>query len=191
MPQRPRVSVYIATSLDGFIAEPGGGLGFLDRVRGDGTEDHGYGAFMATIDAIVLGRVTYDVVLGFGDGAWPFHGKRVVVLTRRPLTPRHGEATHAGALAPLAAALAARGVRRVYLDGGAAVRQGLREDLVDDLVLSTVPVVLGAGIPLFGDLPRLDFRPEASRVFATGLVQTVYTRAREGVGPRPDFGGSA
>ena len=174
---RPRVSVYIAVSLDGFIAEVGGGLGVLDGLRGDGTEDHGYAAFMATIDALVLGRTTYDQVLGFGE--WPFTGKSVVVLTHRPLTPTHGERAHAGALAPLLAELAANGCRRVYLDGGVAVRTGLAEDVVDDLTLSTVPVLLGRGVPLFGpDVPRRDFTPVSTQLFSTGLVQTRYDRRR-------------
>lgn len=174
---RPRVSVYIAVSLDGFIAEEGGGLGFLERVQGDGSGDYGYAAFLATVDALVVGRTTYDQVLGFG--AWPFAGKTVVVLTHRPLAPAHGERAHAGALAPLLAGLAGEGCLRVYLDGGVAVRAGLVEDVVDELTMSTVPLLLGRGVPLFGpEVPRRDFAPVGVQMFASGLVQARYERRR-------------
>jgi dihydrofolate reductase len=168
-----RISVFVGVSIDGFIASEDGGLDFLDPYGG---EEHGYEEFIRSIDAIVVGRTTYDTVLAFPD--WPYEGKRVVVLTHRPLVPRRGETTHAGALAPLAAGLAAEGVRRVYLDGGVAIRQGLDEDLVDDMTISTVPVTLGAGRPLFGGTPHTTrWTLTSFRSLSSGLVQGRYERA--------------
>lgn len=170
-----RVRVFVGVSIDGFIARPDGGLDFLTGFETG--EDAGYEAFMAGIDALVVGRATYDQVCGFPT--WPYAGKRLIVLTHRPLDPRHGETAHAGPLAPLCAALAAEGVRAIYLDGGVAVRQGLDEDLVDDLTITTVPRTIGAGRPLFGGAPTLRAWTLAGvRSFASGMVQVRYERAR-------------
>jgi dihydrofolate reductase len=169
-----RISVFVGVSLDGFIAGQDGSLDFLRPFEG---EDHGYQEFMHSIDAIVVGRATYDAVLGFA--AWPFADKRVVVLTHRPLRALHGETSHAGLLAPLARRLAAEGVRRVYLDGGVAIRQGLDEDLVDDMTISTVPKSIGVGRPLWGGIPRMvDWVLASQRSYPSGMVQVRYKRAR-------------
>ena len=169
-----RISVFVGVSIDGFIARENGSLDFLAPFEG---EDHGYQEYMRSVDALVVGRATYETVLGFNK--WPWQGKRVVVLTHRPIDARHCETTHTGTLAPLAALLAAEGVRRVYLDGGVAIRQGLDEDLVDDMTISTVPKTIGAGRPLFGGAPRTAAWTLTSvRGFASGLVQARYERAR-------------
>lgn len=177
---RPKVSVYIATSVDGYIAREDGGLDFLERASGSGG-DYGYAEFAATVDALVIGRATYDTVLGFASteaAEWPFAGKRVVVLTHHALEPRHGEERHEGALAPLLERLGAEGVRHVYLDGGVAVREGLAEGVVDALTISIVPVVLGSGRPLFrAGLPELSLRLVSAQPYSTGLVQVRYERA--------------
>lgn len=174
--KRPVVSVFIATSLDGFIAREDGTIDWLDCVSAPG-EDYGFQAFFDGVDTLVMGRKTYDTVLGFPD--WPFAGKRVVVLTHRALAPRHGERAHAGALAPLLAALHAEGAKRVYLDGGQAIRQGLAENVVDDMTLSTVPVLLGRGRPLFAaEVPASTWDLVDSRAYASGLVRCTW-RARD------------
>jgi dihydrofolate reductase len=175
--QRPQVAVFLAVSLDGFIAGPGDSLDWLAPYQGG--DDYGYAGFAAGIDAIVMGRRTYDVARGFRP--WPYAGRRVVVLTHRLLpadhAAAHGLRTHAGALDALWPALAADGVRHVYLDGGAAVRQGLREGCVDELTLSLIPCVLGAGVPLFGEpLPGSQWTLLRSRAAARGVVQSVYRR---------------
>lgn len=175
---RPQVSVYIAVSLDGFIARENGSLDWLNRVHGTGDEDYGYRAFMDTIDAVVMGRNTYDTVLGFEE--WPFTRKRVVILTGRPMAPKHAETTHSGELRPLLEALGKLSVRRIYLDGGITVRQGLAEGVVDDLTLSWIPVLLGKGKPLFGGgTPESDWRLADAKGFPSGLVQACYRRSRE------------
>jgi dihydrofolate reductase len=164
--------VFIATSVDGFIARTDGGIDWLSIVERPG-EDYGYTRFFSSIDALIVGRRTYDVALGFP--AWPYDGKRCVVLTHDPPPARHGERFHTGAPAPLLAALHAEGVRRVYVDGGAVIRLFLGEDLIDDLTLSIVPIVLGGGIPLFdASVPSRALRLAASQAFPSGLVQLSY-----------------
>jgi len=169
-----KISVFVGVSIDGFIAREDGSFDFLTPFEG---HDHGYVDFMRTVDALVVGRATHDTALAFDS--WPWEGKRVVVLTHRPLEARHGEAIHAGALAPLAARLAAEGVRRVYLDGGVAVRQALDEDLVDDMTISTVPRTIGNGRRIFGGLPSTTAWTLVSAcTYANGIAQSRYARAR-------------
>lgn len=171
---RPVVRVYIAVSLDGCNARDNGALDWLEPMQVAG-EDYGYAEFYAGIDALIIGRATYDSVLAFPQ--WPFGGKPVTVLTHRALAPRHGELVHAGALQPLVERFAAAGLRNVYLDGGQAIRQGLQENLVDELTLNIVPVLLGRGRPLFAPtLPGSDWTLVSSCSFASGLVQNRYRR---------------
>ena len=172
---RPRCSVFIATSLDGFIARADGAIDWLSIVETPG-EDYGYARFFAGVDALILGRRTYDTALGFP--AWPFGGKRCVVFTHDPPAARHGERFHSGSPAALLAELHAAGVARAYVDGGALIRSFLREDLIDDITLSIVPVLLGDGIRLFdASVPARRLRLTDSRAFASGLVQVQYERA--------------
>ncbi len=161
-------SVFIAASLDGYIARPDGGLDWLKAVERPG-EDYGYAGFAATVDALVIGRRTYDTVLGFD--AWPYPGKRVIVMTHRPLVARHGEEPFEGSPAELVRRL--EGVRRVYVDGGDVIRQFLAAGLIDDLTLSIIPVLLGDGVPLFGGAAH-GLRLEGTRSFDSGLVQLRY-----------------
>jgi dihydrofolate reductase len=169
---RPRCSVFIATSLDGFIARRDGAIDWLSIVEAAG-EDYGYAKFFGDVDALILGRGTYDTALTFP--AWPYGDKRCVVLTHGSRESRHGERFHAGAPGPLLAELHAAGVRRIYVDGGAVIRQFLREGLLDDLTLSIVPVLLGDGIPLFdASVPTQRLRLASSASFPSGLVQLRY-----------------
>jgi dihydrofolate reductase len=171
---RPLVAVYLGVSLDGQIARSDGRLEWLDRFATSG-EDYGYDAFISSIDAIILGRNTYETALGFG--IWPYRNLRVIVLTHRPLDARHGEIAYEGELAPLLKKLHEDGVRKAYLDGGAAIRQGLRENVVDELTLSWIPTVLGSGRPLFAEgFPESAWRLAASKAFPSGLVQATYQR---------------
>ena len=169
---RPRCSVFIAASLDGFIARRDGGIDWLSIVETPG-EDYGYARFFAAVDALVLGRGTYDTVRGFA--AWPYGDKRCVVLAHDPPEAQHGETFHAGPPAPLLERLHADGVRRVYVDGGAVIRQFLGDGLIDDITLSIIPVILGDGIRLFdGGGPERRLRLQGSQAFASGLVQLTY-----------------
>jgi dihydrofolate reductase len=168
-------SVFIATSLDGYIARENGALDWLPA--GDG-EEHGYTEFMATIDVVVIGRMTYETVLGFD--AWPYVGRRVVVLSSRPLAPSPQEGavfeTMSGAPADIVSRLAARGLRHAYVDGGVTIQRFLAAGLLQRLTITRIPVLLGRGIPLFGDVPH-DIRLDhvATRAYRTGMVQSEYT----------------
>lgn len=177
---RSTCSVFCGVSLDGFIARPGGELDFLE---GDGTAemgDHGFEAFMASVDAIVMGRNSFEKVMTFD--AWPY-AKQVIVLSSRAVDL--GAARVRGAdvevmNAPpgeLIAALAARGLYSLYIDGGVTVQRFLRAGLIDRLIVTHVPVLIGQGIPLFGPLEKdIRFRLIASRSFPGGLVQSEYAR---------------
>jgi dihydrofolate reductase len=167
----PHVAVFIAMSLDGYIARPDGGLDWLSRFEG---EEHGYQDFFASIDALVVGRNTYDIVLGFAE--WPYAGKRCVILTHRAAPARHGEEFHDGPARPLIERLGREGVKRVYVDGGVVIREFLRQRLIDEMTISVIPIVLGAGIPLFAgtEAERL-LKLESTRSWPSGLVQLRYT----------------
>ena len=167
------VSVFIATSLDGYIARPDGGLDWLP----ESPEPHGYDEFIASVDALVMGRMTFEKVLTFG--AWPYGDRRVVVLSSRPvdLAPAAGGVVEqmGGDPAEIVSKLAATGARRLYIDGGITIQRFLRAGLVHRLIITRVPVLLGAGIPLFGPLPHdLRFRHVATRQYPSGLVQSEY-----------------
>jgi len=171
--ERPRCAAYLGMSLDGFIARPDGGLDWLEGYPPPPGE---YQDFLASVDTLLVGRATYEQVLGFPE--WPYAEKRVVVLTHRPAVPRHGEAFVAGEPAAVLGGLAAGGSRSVYLDGGAVVSQFLAADLLDRLVVTVVPIVLGAGRRLFqGALPERPLTLVASRAHLSGLVRLEY-RAR-------------
>ncbi|MCC2956089.1 dihydrofolate reductase family protein [Massilia sp. IC2-477] len=169
--------IFIATSLDGYIARPDGDIGWLLQ-RDDPSEDHGYDEFIADKDCIVMGRGSYEKALGFDP--WPYD-RPVLVLSRRlagTAVPAalEGRVSFSDATPQQAMAqLAAQGVRRVYVDGGQLVQSFIRAGLVEDVVLSTVPVLIGAGCPLFGALARdVALALVASRSFPSGLVQSTY-----------------
>ena len=167
-------SVFIATSLDGYIARLDGALDWLPE---GGGEPHGYDEFMATVDALVIGRKTFDTVLGFD--AWPYGTKPVIVLSRTltSITVPAGAVCElmAGAPEEIAARLATRGLVHLYIDGGVTIQGFLAAGLIQRLTITRVPVLLGSGIPLFGFLDR-DLRLEhvATRAYASGLVQSEY-----------------
>jgi dihydrofolate reductase len=169
-------SVFIATSLDGYIARPDGGLDWLRRVEREG-EDYGYKQFADTVDVLVTGRGTYDVVRDFET--WPYPGKRVIVLTHRPAESLYGEEFHAGPIAELVRRLVGEGVHRVYVDGGVVIQQFLAAGLIDDLTISIIPVVLGDGIRLFGGgQPERGLVLDGTETFPSGLVQLRYRTER-------------
>jgi len=167
------VSVFVGTSVDGFIARPNGDLDWLPA---GGGEPHGYDEFIASVDAIVIGRKTFETVLAFAT--WPYGGKRVVVLSSRPvdLSSAKGVVEQMGGPpAEIVSRLAASGARHLYVDGGITVQRFLRAGLVQRLVITRVPVLIGDGIPLFGSLPGdVRLRHVATRHYPSGLVQSEY-----------------
>ncbi len=169
---RPLFAVFVGVSLDGFIARQDGSLDWLQRFE---SEEHGYASFFSGVDAVVIGRGTYDTVLAFPE--WPYGRKKVIVCTRRAADPKHGEELWSGPPQALADRLQREGLRRVYVDGGEVIRGFLRERLIDELTVNFVPVVLGAGRPLFASgLPELNLRLVEARSFPSGLVQLRYLR---------------
>jgi len=173
----PTGHVFIATSLDGFIARPDGSLDWLILPEHQG-EDHGYTGFIQTMDAIIMGRGTYEAVRGFDP--WPYD-KPVLVLSRQlagtePPPALRGKLAFAD-LSPQAAMdhLASQGAARVYVDGGQIVQSFLRAGLVADMVISRIPVLIGEGRSLFGDTGGdIRFSHEETRSFPSGLVQSRY-----------------
>jgi dihydrofolate reductase len=173
------VSVFIGTSVDGFIARSNGALDFLPE---GGGEPHGYNEFMATVDALVIGRNTFETVLAFPE--WPYGDKRVVVLSSHPVdfSPvrkrmvRGGVvAQMTGAPAEIVAKLAADGVQHIYVDGGITIQRFLRAGLVQRLTITRVPVLIGEGIALFSTLPRdVRLRHVGTHHYPSGLVKSEY-----------------
>jgi len=169
---RPRCSVFIATSVDGFIAREDGTFDFLSIVE-QPDQDYGFAEFFGSVDALVIGRNTYETALAFDE--WPYAGKRCIVLTHRETPSLHGEQFFSGAPGALVEQLGLGGAQRLYVDGGAVIRSFLGADLIDDFTLSIIPVLLGRGISLFGnEVPELRLTLESSESYASGLVQLRY-----------------
>jgi dihydrofolate reductase len=165
-------SVFIAISLDGYIARTDGAIDWLALVERPG-EDYGYLQFHRSIDTIVVGRKTYDTALGFDP--WPYADKRCVVMTHRPPAAKHNETFFDGEPQALVAHLSAAGAQHAYVDGGAVIQQFLAAGLITDLTVSIIPILLGEGIRLFGKTGRdLPLKLVASRSFESGLVQLEY-----------------
>lgn len=182
-----KTTVFCGVSVDGFIARPDGSVDFLDAfdppVDSEGqASDMGFGALMASIDALVMGRNTFDTVLGMIDGGmieWPYGDTPVIVMTSRPLEMPEDlqDTVEATDLEPreLLDVLSARLVEHIYVDGGRTVQSFLAAGLVDELSITTVPILIGEGLRLFGALPT-DVRLERSggQTFSNGMVQNNY-----------------
>jgi dihydrofolate reductase len=168
-----KASVFVGTSLDGFIARVNGDLDFLPP---GGGEPHGYDEFMATVDALVIGRKTFETVLKFDTG--PYGGKPVFVLSTRTLAPTpHGAVVEhmSGDPAEIVSELEARGIEHIYVDGGITIQRFLRAGLIQRLIITRVPVLIGAGIPLFGALEHdIVLNHIGTRQYSSGLVQSEY-----------------
>jgi len=169
-----KASVFIGTSVDGFIARLNGSFDFLPV---DGGEPHGYNEFFASVDALVIGRKTFETVLAFET--WPYGTKRVVILSSRPIDfsgVRGGVVEQMdGDPAEIVAKLEASGVRHIYVDGGITIQRFLRAGLIQHLTITRVPVLIGEGIPLFGSLPHdLRLRHVTTQHYPSGLVKSEY-----------------
>jgi dihydrofolate reductase len=175
-------SVYIAVTVDGFIADAAGGVGFLDEFPSSDGDDMGFGDFLASIDAVIMGRASFEKVLSFGRDMWAYGEKAVTVWTRRPddlEIPEHLRGTvSASSLSPkeLFSELEKKGHRHAYIDGGLTVRSFLEEDLVDEMQLTRVPLLLGRGIPLFGSgmERRIKLEHAKTQAYPNGMVTSCY-----------------
>ena len=178
-----KTSVYIATSLDGFIAREDGDIDWLSLVDSPTVDekdqpDYGYYPFLASVDALVMGRNTYEKVLTFGD--WPYQ-KPVIVLSRGDvaIADEISDRVESSSLEPqaLVQSLAERGWSHLYIDGGQTIQRFLNAGLIDEMILSIIPVLIGRGIPLFGDVNAdIVWQPIATEAFPSGLVQIKYRR---------------
>ena len=172
-----KASVYIATSLDGFIARENGDIDWLMGSDDAGGEDYGYQAFMDSVDVLVMGRHSYEKVLSFGK--WPYGDKLVVVLSSKPIAIPDDLAPTVEAKscspAELVEQLAARGAKHLYIDGGKTIQGFLKAGLIQQLIITRLPILIGSGIPLFGPLTEdITLRHLETRSFTSGFVQSRY-----------------
>ncbi len=174
--------VFIATSLDGYIADSKGGIDWLDTFPEINQVDTGYAAFTADIDALVMGRITFETVCGF-DMDWPYQKPVFVLsntLTSLPDQYQGKAALVKGNLTDVLESIHAKGFHRLYIDGGKTIQSFLKEDLIDEIILTVIPVLLGGGIPLFSDLNQpLIFECKNTTLFFKKVVQNHFVRQRD------------
>lgn len=169
-----KLSIFCGVSVDGFLARPNHALDFLDT---DEQEPHGYDEFYGSVDVVVIGRRTFDVVLSFGG--WAYGKRPVVVLSSRKLdlsVVKGGVVEQmSGEPAEIVRQLKARGFKHAYVDGGITIQRFLVAGCINRMVITRVPVLIGEGIPLFGSIPRdIRLRHVATRCYKGGLVQSEY-----------------
>jgi len=173
---RSKVSLFIGTSLDGFIARANGDMGWMRGQGGRAGDDYGYNSFVARIAAIVMGRKTFEKVLTFET--WPYQ-KPVIVLTHRPLRIparlRKRVETMSGSPKNIVDRLAKRGLYRLYVEGGQTIQGFLSVGMVHELIVSRLPILIGTGIPAFGPLPKdIRLKHVETRTYLGGMVQSAY-----------------
>lgn len=172
--------VFIATSMDGYISDKNGGIDWLHAFPNPEQLDFGYGDFVSTIDALVMGRTTFETVCGFGE--WPYK-KPVFVLsnTLNELPEAYlGKAQLVkGTLAEILETIHQQGYFKLYIDGGRTIQHFLQEDRIDRMVISIIPILLGGGSSLFGELPQpLAFDCVETKLYPHQLVQQTFVRKR-------------
>lgn len=172
--------VYIGTSLDGYIATSEGGIDWLNEVPNPEESDYGFAEFISLIDAIVMGRNTFETVVSFGF--WPYERPVFVLsehLTEIPAEMSDKAELISGEVPELVEQLRKRGYENLYVDGGITIQSFLAHDLIDEMIITRLPIVLGSGIPLFGELEEpLRFRHVSTEVYDNALVKSHYRRTR-------------
>jgi dihydrofolate reductase len=172
-------SVFIATSLDGYIADKNGGLDWLSTIPNPENIDMGYSDFMNTIDALVMGRTTFETVCDF-DCDWPYQQPVYVLsntLTDIPKSHKGKAFLVKGLLTEILAQIHQQGHQKLYIDGGTTIQGFLKEDLIDEMIITTIPILLGAGHPLFSGLTKpLEFELIKSSTFLKHVNQNHYKR---------------
>ena len=173
--------VFIARSLDGYIAGKNGEIDWLDLIPNPDGLDLGYYGFMAGIDALIMGRSSFETVMGFG-GEWHYKVPVFVwssTLESIPDNYQDKAERVAGNVHEVLEAVHEKGFGRLYIDGGKTIQSFLKEDLIDEMIITSLPILLGEGIPLFGELSRrLEFEHVESQVLLGHLVQNHYKRKR-------------
>ena len=180
-------SVYVATSLDGFIARKNGDINWLNEAnsRVPEGEDCGFISFMNSVDALIMGRKTFETVLSFGS-EWPYGETPVIVLSHndveipdnlsKKVTFSNESPTE------LTTRLEKEGAQRLYIDGGATIHRFLKEDQIKDITSTVIPIVIGDGIPLFGEQQQEDIllKHIETKVFDFGFIQSTYEIKKQG-----------
>ena len=174
-------SVFIATSLDGYIADKNGGIDWLHSIPNPDNDDMGYVEFTNRIDALVMGRTTFETVCGF-DVYWPYK-KPVFVLSNKlkeiPESHKGKVFLVKGTLTEILDQIYEKGFNRLYIDGGTTIRNFLKEDLIDEMVLTTIPILLGGGSSLFSELPNeLKFELIGTKTYLNQITQNHYKRKK-------------
>lgn len=174
--QRPKISVYIATSIDGYIAKKDDGLDWLETFSPPPetpNEDYGFKKFLNQIDALVMGKNTYKIASS--ANIWPYEGKRVIVLSSTLSSVCDKAEIYAGDIQHLIKKLWMEGIKYIYVDGGKTISQFLNAGLIDKLIISLIPIILGSGIPLFNNILKESWcRLISSQSYSNGLIQTRY-----------------
>ena len=172
-----KTTVFIATSVDGFIAREDGSIDWLPVEGGTAGEDYGYQNIIDSVDALVMGRNTYETVLSFGS--WPYGTKPVIVLSSQkfeiPENIPNTVTVMSGPPSDVIQQLAGRGFKHLYIDGGETIQRFIREGLIQKIIITKIPILIGSGIPLFGAIPHdIRLRHLETLQFDTGLVQSKY-----------------
>ncbi len=172
--------VYIAVSLDGYIADKDGGIEWLINIPNPSNDDFGFSKLMNRIDAVVMGKNTFEAVVSFGK--WMYKKPVFVLSHNLHSVPKNlkdkAELVH-GDIETIVDGLNKRGLNNLYIDGGQVIQSFLKKDLIDELIITTVPVILGSGIPLFAEINnRLTFSHQKTDVFNNSLIKSHFTRNR-------------
>ncbi|WP_341224425.1 dihydrofolate reductase family protein [uncultured Arcticibacterium sp.] len=174
-------SVFIATSLDGYIADINGEIDWLHAIPNPENNDMGYTEFMSNIDALVMGRTTFETVCGF-DIDWPYQKPVFVLsntLTKIPAQYEDKAILTKGTLNQILARIHAKGFYSLYIDGGSTIQNFLKEDLIDEMTITIIPTLLGGGVSLFGELEeKLNFACVDSKIYLDTVVQNRFVRDR-------------
>lgn len=175
------VKVFIAASLDGYIADQHGSVDFLYKYPEPAGEDMGYNQFMSAVDALVMGRKTFETVLGFGV-EWPYTKPVFVWTSQLKSVPKeleakvqfiHGHPKH------IISKLNEMNLHHLYIDGAKTIQSFLNEDLIDEMTITTIPLLLGSGIPLFNDITKeIKFKGVESKTYSHGVIQSIYKRVQ-------------
>ena len=174
--------VYIATSIDGYISAPDGGGEWLNYVPAPQGNDLGFAKFMERVDAVVMGRATFETVVGFGVG-WPYSIPGLILSSTMDSAPQDF-ADHvdfaSGSPTEIVEIAKEKGFENLYVDGGKTIQSFLRSDLIDELIISEIPLLLGGGDQLFGSLDqRLDFELIGTEILLNQIVQKRLRRKRD------------
>jgi dihydrofolate reductase len=173
--------VFIATSMDGYIADHQGNIEWLHSIPNPDNDDMGYGAFMDEIDALLMGRNTFETICGF-DVPWPYSIPVFVLSHQLQEIPsdyqKHAQLVK-GDLKEVLNTIHAQGYHNLYIDGGTTIQHFLNADLIDEMIITNIPILLGSGTPLFGELKEpLHFKCIQTKHYLNAIAQNHYIRTK-------------